>query len=388
MLPYVHRVEQALTGITLSPASTLREQEAATGVETAVPSPLFHNALHELRTYELRRSRGHYERVVSVGASGRWYFDWFESAVGPVQEHVGVEAFEPEPDDLPPYATWVATTADRFDGLADESTDIVFAGQTTEHLWADELSGFLVQARRVIRSGGQLILDSPNRLVTEHLQWSHGGHSVELSGAEISELVTLAGFEVVSLRGAWRCRFGDKVLQLEEQLDDGATLVRRIVEGPANPDDSFVWWLIARPHSEPDTAALVERCRELYDLHWPTRVCRGMWPGPGHHGPRAEPSQPIEVESLPFMLHPGRFRLTVSLVNGTTNDIDSAELAVWLPGRHNVHLRTLDEADVSSTTVSWEIDHGELMFALTMGLNISVANPIEVVMPLDITWLG
>ena len=57
-----------------------------------VPGDEFHSILHTLRTAELRCVPKGARRVVSVGASGRWYFDWFEECVGPLELHVGVEA--------------------------------------------------------------------------------------------------------------------------------------------------------------------------------------------------------------------------------------------------------------------------------------------------------
>ena len=352
-----------------------------------VPTEFFHGILHELRTVELERSRGSYERIVSVGAQGRWYFDWIERSLGPVREHVGVEAFEPEPLDLPPYAIWRPTTADRFDGVDDDSVDLVFAGQTTEHLWAEELAGFLLQARRVLRSDGQLVLDSPNRLVTEHLHWSHGGHTVELSASEITELVGLAGFAVESVRGAWRCKFGDRVLELEENLGDGALLVRRTMDGPTHPDDCFVWWLVARPHSEPDVAALAERCEELYDAHWSTRVCRGMWEGPGNDGPLIVGDGESTMESLPFMLRPGRLRIAMRLNSGSTDSLTSVDLELFLPGGHTVHRHSLADAAIHDGEVVWTLDQTELMFALTLRLDAQASKPVRIDMPLSIQEL-
>jgi len=59
-------------------------------------------------------------------------------------------------------ARYTAATADRFEGVEDDSVDLVFAGQTTEHLWAHELTGFLLQAHRVLHVDGLLVMDSPN----------------------------------------------------------------------------------------------------------------------------------------------------------------------------------------------------------------------------------
>jgi SAM-dependent methyltransferase len=351
---------------------------------TGVPSDVFHGMLHELRTIELERIRGSYERAVSVGASGSWYFEWFEGAVGPLVEHVGVEAFEPEPDDLPEYVTWRPTTADRFDGIESSSVDVVFAGQTSEHLWADELAGFLSQARRVLRPDGRLVLDSPNRLVTQWLDWSHGGHSVELSAGEITELAELAGFRVESLRGVWRCRFGDTVLGLEEGLGDGAQVVRRITDAALHPDDSFVWWLVARPDSTGDDDEVRERCRSLFAEHWPTRVCRGMWPGTGHPGPDVLPGEPVRLESLPFMLHDGRFQITIRPETGDLGSVTDASMELTLPGRHPVRHLGLAEAERSPGTITWEFDQSELMFALTLTVTIASSSPFRLAMPIGI----
>lgn len=357
---------------------------APSELTAGVPSDVFHGMLHELRTIELERSRGSYERVVSVGASGRWYFDWFEQAVGPVLEHVGVEAFEPEPDDLPSYVTWRPTTADRFDGIESSSVDVVFAGQTSEHLWADELAGFLNQARRVLRPDGQLILDSPNRLVTQWLAWSHGGHSVELSAAEISELVELAGFRVESVRGVWRCRFDDVVLGLEEGLDNGAQVVRRITDAAARPDDSFVWWLVARPDGVGDDIKVRDRCRALFAEHWSTRVSRGMWTGPGHSGPDVVPGTPLRLESLPFMLHEGRFRVTITPERGDFDGIVDASMELTLPGNHPVLRLELADGVHSSRAILWEFDQPELMFALALSVTVRSSAPLRIALPLAI----
>ena len=142
------------------------------------------------------------ESVLSVGANGSWYFEWFRQSVGDVTEHIGIEAYLPRPDDLPGYVTWVANTADQMIDVASGSVDLVFAGQTTEHLWAHELVGFLSEAHRVLRAGGRLSLDSPNQHVTQHLLWSHGEHTIELDEQEFSELLELAGFACSTWRGS------------------------------------------------------------------------------------------------------------------------------------------------------------------------------------------
>jgi SAM-dependent methyltransferase len=345
-----------------------------------VPSDYFHQALHELRTIELERVPKGARRALSVGASGGWYFDWFERSVGPLESHIGVEAFETEPDDLPSYATWIASTADRFDAVPDNSVDLVFAGQTTEHLWPDELAGFLLESHRVLVEGGQLVIDSPNRLVTEHLDWSHGGHTIELSAAEMSELLELAGFEVTTTRGLWLCRIGERMLELEEALDDGGVTCRRIGDAADRPDDSFVWWINAVKAAAPHSAALAARVKGLFDQHWNTRVSRGMWPGPGADEPFLGGDGQSRIASLPFMICSGTWTLSLA-----TRD-DDADLAgmtarIALPGGNALHELGTPEV-VEGRTARWTFHQDALALAVSIEVVAPpTARPAAIVMP-------
>jgi len=351
-----------------------------------VPSERFHQLNHELRTVALEAAPKGARTAVSIGASGRWYFDWFEACVGPVDLHIGVEAYEPEPDDLPAYVRWLPATADHLDAVDTASVDLVFAGQTTEHLWADELSGFLLGARRILRPGGWLVADSPNRSVTQHLRWSHGGHTVELSVAEFEELLGLAGFEVHMRKGLWRCRFGDRVLQLEESLDDPAVTLRRSLPSP--PEDAFVWWVEAqRPAGDdPDEDALRRRVDDLFAAHWPTRVSRGMWPGPGADGLDLAPgSAGVLAESLHFPLHQGRWRLALTLQRGRLDDLDGLRVELLAPGGQSFADLTAATAAVDGSSVAWDFEIPYFVQALVMRLQATrVHRDVRVAMPLDL----
>lgn len=362
-------------------------QDAPERAREAVNSDTFHHVLHELRTLELERLSVPGGRFLSVGASGRWYFDWFEGAVGPAKEHIGVEAFEGVPDDLPDYVRWIESTADRFDGVDDDSIDLVFAGQTTEHLWPDEMVGFLCEANRVLVPGGLLVADSPNRLVTEHLRWSHGGHTVELSAAEMRELMELAGFEVRSTRGAWLCRVDGRVLELEEGMDSAALVARRTALGGEDPDASFVWWIESAKVGDADVESLRTRVVELYAEHWPTRVCRGMWPGPGQPGPVALPGTAgLICESLPMFFRPGRCRITLRLDEGRWEDLQDLRLDITSPGHHLLHRLPAERAERHDGALTWEFDHAELVFALSVELHVGAVDaPVRFHMPLEIS---
>src|SRR4029079_12995637 len=115
-----------------------------------------------------------------------------------------------------------------------------------EHLWPEEIVGFLLEARRVLRPGGALALDSPNRRVTTALGWEHPEHTVEFRPDEIVELLELAGVQEISIRGVWLCfdRDQQRFLSLEGDApgDDDWTAADRVSSAEERPDDSFVWW--------------------------------------------------------------------------------------------------------------------------------------------------
>lgn len=382
--PYVSRIESKIDALQ-RPMTSLDQQTGDALPVSDVPSDRFHITNHELRTLELQRLAGDYERVVSIGANGSWYFEWFRQAVGDVSEHIGVEAFEEKPQDLPDYVTWVPETADRMTSIETGSVDLVYAGQTTEHLWAHELTGFLLEAHRVLRDGGMLALDSPNRAVTEHLHWSHGGHTVELDEVEMTELLELAGFVVESTRGVWLCRSDDEIMALEQGIDDPATFVRRTVLGADRPHDCFVWWINARRGAaEPQPDALAARVSELFHRHWSTRVSRGFFPGV---------ESPLEVgpgrfrevaRTLPFPLHSGAWVCSIEVTNGSLDSITRLELAIDAPGDHRIHTFTLTDAERSGERLSWRFDQPYLLFALVLRLSLETTSGLAITAPIRV----
>jgi hypothetical protein len=387
MAPYVEDLRCEIRARSDAPAP----MSAPADRPAFVTSDRFHNLNHTLRTLAFEEVPRGTKRMVSVGAAGRWYFDWAEQCLGPLEEHIGVEAFEEMPDDLPDNVRWVKNTADQISDVVDGWADLVFAGQTTEHLWAHELTGFLCEANRVLRSGGVLVIDSPNREVTEHLFWSHGGHTIELSLGEIVELLELAGFEVRRQHGIWRCRFGDDIMQLEEGLESIELTARRIATAPSHPQDSFVWWVEAeKVDAVADPAAIRHRVDELFRRHWPTRVSRGMWPGP--------PARSVEVtagssgvlfEDLPFPLHPGTFRLSMELLEGSIDDLEGLTVEVFAPVDVIVHHLRADTAIRRGATLSWDFVHHHLWFALSIRVRADrVRRDVVVGMPIELTELA
>ncbi len=395
MVPYVAQItESRLSHEAAATRSPDLEPPEPVDIETSEPpliaatSDFFHMISHELRNIELERVPKGSKRVLSVGPQGRWYFDWFEKAVGKVDEHVGIEAFEPMPDDLPDYVTWIPDTADHMLGVASDSMDLVFAGQTSEHLWAHELSGFLEEANRVLHVDGLLVLDSPNQLVTEHLRWSHGGHTIEMSVGEMTTLLQFAGFDVISTAGIWSCRIDGQILQLEEQLQDPSTLTRRISTGRENPDDCFIWWINARRSTRPvETEKLRAAVAALFGKHWDRRVSRGLFPNSQSSGLTIEPGiSGIVAESLPFPLHKGTWEISAVLVRGSWDQLDDVSLSIVSPGNFMVHSLPISAAVVSGETATWTIEQPHLLFALAIQVFVGKVRTItEFRLPLSVT---
>ncbi|MFV0525095.1 MAG: methyltransferase domain-containing protein [Acidimicrobiales bacterium] len=229
--------------------------------------------LHALRTAQLGRSRaGGPSVLLSAGCSGRWYFDWVADHFGPVDHHIGVEYYSPEPDDLPGNVTWIANTVGRMEAVDDASVDVVFSGQNIEHLWPADMVGFMLEANRVLRPGGRLIMDSPNRAVTQRLRWTHPEHIIELTPDEMTELAGAAGFEVDTLVGLWDCHDGGGPVAFAPA--DEAAMARRALSGLDHPDTSFIWWAEAERTGPADVDRLTRAVDRIGRLAWHDRTQR------------------------------------------------------------------------------------------------------------------
>jgi SAM-dependent methyltransferase len=188
----------------------------------------------------------------------------------------------PRPDTLPANVTWIINTASNMEAVDDASCDLVFSGQNLEHLWADEVSGFLVEAARVTKNGGHLVVDSPNRDVTRLLNWSHPEHTIELTVPEIRQLLQSAGFDVTKEVGLWLCRDPKtgRILPFDPNTPEHDwSQVERLVAAPAHPEHSFLWWLEGRRNDDaPDKPAIDALLSDIYSHAWPERTQRVIVP--------------------------------------------------------------------------------------------------------------
>ena len=277
-LPYVDEVVRRLRP---GDVDRVPPVESAAGPADGLPDcfTVSHAALHEARTLALCDVPGGARVMLSAGASGRWYFDWIEDSYGPVTRHIGVEAYLPEPTDLPDYVQWLAADIAGEDGIAvidSGSVDLVFSGQNLEHLWPRQMVGFFTEANRVLRDGGLLVVDSPNRELTAAYRWSMGEHTIELTPDEAAELFDLAGFALDHMKGVWLCRRDGVLLPFDPdpRAEGDAGLVRRFALANERPQDSFIWWAEARRVADADVDGLSRRVAALFTANWGERVGR------------------------------------------------------------------------------------------------------------------
>ncbi len=88
-------------------------------------------------------------------------------------------------------------------GLASESFDLVYSGQSIEHVTRVEAGSVLAQVCRVLRPGGMLALDTPNSRLTRLQQdaFVDPDHKYEYAHGEMVALLEGNGFVIERAHG-------------------------------------------------------------------------------------------------------------------------------------------------------------------------------------------
>lgn len=86
---------------------------------------------------------------------------------------------------------------------ADDSVDLVYSGQSIEHVPLEVADVVLAEVRRVLKPGGYLGLDTPNARVTrlQQADFIDPDHEHEYTDGELRDKFARAGFEVVEAKG-------------------------------------------------------------------------------------------------------------------------------------------------------------------------------------------
>ncbi len=336
-------------------------------------------ALHQARSFCLAAMPSGARTVLSVGASGNWYFEWFAQAYGEVERHIGVEAFVDRPSELPGNVEWVAADLAGPDGVASvesSSVDLVFSGQNIEHLWPEQVVAFFVESNRVLRDGGWLVVDSPNRDITASYHWTMGEHTVELTPHDASVLLAAAGFEVVTMKGIWLCRNSGKLMDLEPPgtVAGAPQVLARMMLATNRPEDSFLWWAEARKVSEPDVVALERSVGAIFAEHWEERVGRmrsnegaSVALSDGRDGVRLEKGSLGYLLFGPYLaLRPGFYELSMELEwSACMDQSDPIGIMEVVASQEILGEVPVFASSVSGkTTVRYTVELGELTFGV------------------------
>jgi len=120
--------------------------------------------------------------------------------------------------------------------LADGNVDVVVNFQVIEHLW--DQGQFVAECLRVLRPGGVLLMSTPNRIT-----FSPGRdtpinpfHTRELNAAELTELLTAAGFSLESMLGVFH---GPRLAELDARHGGSiidAQIARAVADAPWSED--------------------------------------------------------------------------------------------------------------------------------------------------------
>ena len=160
-------------------------------------------------------------------------------------------------------------------GLASGSFDLVYSGQSIEHVTRREADRVLAQVRRVLKPGGVLALDTPNSRLTRLQQeaFIDPDHEYEYSHAEMAAMLRGNGFLVERAQGI--SYGGESVARgvfdpcelatrrgLYDDIED-CYLLAYVCRRPARPRVTAVYdrarWRLAGPTSVP--ARAVRRTR-------------------------------------------------------------------------------------------------------------------------------
>jgi SAM-dependent methyltransferase len=125
----------------------------------------------------------------------------------------------------------------------DDTFDLIWSGQTYEHITEDEGRSLFPQIARVLKPGGVFALDTPNRKLTRILvgenEWIHAEHKIEYFYEDFVERFRAHGLEIIDRRG---------ILNMPETLHHGHGILAELKNAAVNfsPETSYCFYLAYR----------------------------------------------------------------------------------------------------------------------------------------------
>jgi Methyltransferase domain len=226
----------------------------------------FNEMVHEERSKRLKALPKFTGTVLSAGCSGTWYFKWFEECTGHKGKHIGLELYSQKPADLPKNIQWIANSVGDMREVESSSVDLLFSGQNIEHVSPEDLTGFLLESNRVLKNNGLLVIDSPNRAVTQHVGYIQPEHTLELTPDEAVALVTAAGFEVLDVYGLWLVMdpATKKYMDVFSCNEGELSMNARMNLAAKNPELSFIWWINAKKKQPANKIKLTQTAKNIF----------------------------------------------------------------------------------------------------------------------------
>jgi SAM-dependent methyltransferase len=89
---------------------------------------------------------------------------------------------------------------DKLDQIPAQSVDLVWSGQSIEHITTQQALEMLSHIKRILTPQGSFCFDTPNRRLTNllcRMGFIHPEHKVEYVPAQIRDLLQASGFTVV-----------------------------------------------------------------------------------------------------------------------------------------------------------------------------------------------
>jgi ubiquinone/menaquinone biosynthesis C-methylase UbiE len=137
--------------------------------------------------------------------------------------------------------------------IPDQSVDLVFAGESIEHVSETEAWTVCAEVFRILKPGGYFCLDTPNAALTR-LQSPerliHPEHKKEYMVHEIREMLERAGFVILETLGI--CPMPES---LRQKVFDPKELIRNICLSQ-NPEEGYLFFVKAiKPHISGELSA-------------------------------------------------------------------------------------------------------------------------------------